>query len=400
MLCSLLLLLSCSDKHKQNNETELPVETEVPLKLIDKGVYTLPLDSLADFERLLNIQVNEIGGKEYLSFFDSNSNTFHIHDYESGTVIKKIRLAQEGPNKISVFMSPDYYLHSLDSVFIDTNFYGYFLINGKGEILSSVNKGPNFSSEEMKLKFDQSSYLSEKGIHGTVKGHFRKKTEHFPLLRGTLKFSEGKPKPDKLRSEALFDDYEEIMSLLDQAQKQKKLYGNVHRHIMYNGDYLYATTVISDSIRVFRDQKLIKSIYAGVPSYEVIDYKTYFKNNEIIQGKGQMSKPTVLHQPPVYESTLMDPQGKFIYRVMSHGTKPGISPYNGKEIPVIHGATLLVINLEDGEHYYYELPVEEIQIKNYGSSSIFISNKGIHFRVKDQENEDKAQFRVFGPDKG
>ncbi|MCE7991085.1 MAG: DUF4221 family protein [Roseivirga sp.] len=396
LLCLILLFAACGKSEKSKDEKMVSKTTEAPLRLIDKGIYALVLDSLASFDQMLNLQVNQIDGIEYLSFFDSNTSSFYIHNYESGALTKQVKLYSEGPNSVSVFMSPDYYLHTLDSIFIDTNFYGYFLINGKGEVLSRVSKGPDFSSEGIKLKFDQSSYLSEKGIHGTIKGHYRKVSDHFPLLRGTLKFTESGPTADSLGSEKLFDHYEEILSFLEQGQQEKKLYVNIHRHMMqHNGD-LYATTVISDTIRVFRDQKLIRSIYAGVPGYDVIDYQTYFKNNEIIQGKNQMSTPTILHRPPRYESAFLDPQGKYLYRVMSHGTKPGISPHNGKEIAIISGATLLVINIETEERSYYELPVEEIEIRSYRSSAHFVSNKGIHFRVKEQDNEDQAEFRVFG----
>lgn len=394
----LLFLISCGKSEQQDSRKLSSELAEVPLQLKDKGIYALPLDSLASFDQMLNLQVNEIEGTEYLSFFDANTKSFYIHNYGSGVLIKQIKLYNEGPNSVSVFMSPNYYMHSLDSIYIDTNFYGYFLINGKGEVLSSVSKGPDFSSEGVKLKFDQSSYLSENGIHGTIKGHYRKVADHFPLMRGTLQFSETKPKADNTSAQQLFDNYEGILSFLEEAQKDKKLYVNIHRHMMHHDGNLYATSVISDSIRVFRNQILVESLYAGVPDFDVIDYLTYFRNNEIIQGKNQMGKPTVLNQPPQYESTFIDPQGKFIYRVLSHGTKPGISPYNGKEIPVISGATLLVIDLKTEERYYYELPVEEIQIRSYGSSAQFVSNKGIHFRVKEQDNEDQAEFRVFGPD--
>lgn len=396
LLSTHLLLAACGNSEKSSDEKTAPTASKIPLQLIDKGIYTLSIDSLASFDEMFSLQVNEIEGTEYLSFFDSNTNSFYIHDYASGALIKQVKLYQEGPNAVSVFMRPDYYLHSLDSIFIDTNFYGYFLINGKAEVLSRVSKGPDFSSEGIKLKFDQSSYLSEKGIHGTVKGHFRKVADHFPLLRGTLKFTESRPIADSLSSKYLFDDYEAIMSFLEQGQREKKLYVNIHRHMMQHDGYLYATTVISDTIRVFRGDQLVRSIYAGVPDYEVIDYQTYFKNNEIIQGKNQMSKPTVLNQPPQYESSFIDPQGKFLYRVMSHGTKAGISPHNEKEIPVIFGATLLVIDLESEERYYIDLPVEEIQIRGFSFSVQFVSNDGIHFRVKEQDNEDQAEFRLFG----
>lgn len=397
LLYPLLLFAACGKSEKSNEETPASEAPQVPLQIVDKGIYTLPLDSMASFDQMFNLQVNEINGTEYLSFFDPNTYSFYLHNYESGALTKQVKLYREGPNSLSVFMSPDYYLHSLDSIFIDANFYGYFLINGKGEIISKVSKGPDFSNEGIKLKFDQSSYLSEKGIHGTIKGHYRKQAEHFPFLRGTLDFNDTKPKTDSTRAKDLFSDYEGIMAFLEASKKEKKTYVKIHRHIMHDGDYLYATSSISDSISVFRDQKLVKRLYAGVPSYEVIDFKTYFKNNEMIFGKGNVGKPTILNQPPIYESGFIDPQGKFMYRVMSHGTKAGISPYNGKEIPVIFGATLLVIDLETEERYYYDLPVEEVQIRSFGSSAQFVSNKGLHLRVKEQENEDQAEFRLFGP---
>lgn len=399
----LLFLVSCGTPAKDNTENKPVPESNKSIALVDKGIKTLPLDSLVDFERLMKIQIKEIDGIEYLSFYDRETASFYIHNYESGKLIQKTPLAQKGPDKVIIFILLDYYIHSLDSIFINAHGNGYFLVNSQGKVIEKSKKDTqDWRSSKFQITFDESSYLSERGLHGSVDRHQDKKVEHFPFVRGTFNFDTGKLKTDSLHARTIFHDYDGILEFLKNAKKQKKRYVNIHRSIMSHSEYLYATTNISDSIRVFKNQQLIKSIYAGLPDYKVTDYSTYLKNNEVIQtkiskNKGEYGGKVVLKQPPLYIRTQIDPQGKFIYRVVSHGTKAGIHPYDGSDIPVISGATLLVINLETEKHYRYELPIKEIDVAySFLYNAYFVSNAGIHFRVKEQENENQVKFRVFG----
>jgi hypothetical protein len=63
-----------------------------------------------------------------------------------------------------------------------------------------------------------------------------------------------------------------------------------------------------------------------------------------------------------------------------------------KKIPEFNGATLLAIDLETKEIATFELPLDKIVIQ----TQVFASSKGVHFRVKDQGNEDQVLFRIFG----
>lgn len=401
-LLLLLLIVSCQKSDKQTETVTTPKPEEPSLSLQDKGIKTVSLDSLADFEDMQDPQINHIDGKQYLSFFDRDARSLYIHDYETGALDKKITLAQEGPDKVHVGFDLQYHVHSLDSILLNTA-YGCFLINSEAKLLASLNsKTPSYSSGAMQISFDQSSSLSKGKIHGSITPANYKYLEHFPFVRGTLNFTTGKLTTDSIHASAIFNDYEGIIDFLERAKKKKKSHVRIQRHIMKAKDHIYATTAISDSIRIFKDQKLIGSINASLPDYEVVDYLTYFKNNEMTMSKGLVRSKQVMNHPPIYKHTLIDPQGKFIYRFISHGTKAGMAiipdnkygiknPFNGTEIPVIKGATLLAINLNSGEHYQYELPIEEIDL-----SEPFVSNAGIHFRVKEQENEDRVQFRVFG----
>ena len=116
----------------------------------------------------------------------------------------------------------------------------------------------------------------------------------------------------------------------------------------------------------------------------------------MVSKPGEVSATTESNQPSFYTDMFIDPKGEYIYRIFSHGTRPSLHPVTGKEVPEITGATLLVIKTDTGEVYQMELPVDEIELKTLFNKGIFVSNRGIHFRVREQDNEDEVQFRVFG----
>lgn len=169
---------------------------------------------------------------------------------------------------------------------------------------------------------------------------------------------------------------------------------------MADDQYIYTTTPISDSIYVFQDNDIVKSIYAGIPSITIADYKSYMPLMERIVnsngGSGSITNVIELNQPPYFTNLFLSPNHKYLYRLLSHGTKPKLNPYNNKEYPVITAASLLVLDLSTEEITSIELPVNELKIGVPISAGIFASNTGLHIQVKGQENENEIQFRVFG----
>lgn len=391
------LAISCGQATDKSQTTETPaIEEKEPLVIVDKGIKAFPVDDTANFEGLEQNQIREINGLIYFLYFDRASSAFYIHNYKTGALIKKVQLAKEGPDAVNILIA-EFYLHSLDSIYINTNFTGYYLINGKGKVLTKSGNGkPDFNSTRMKLQIDASSTVTENGIVGTIRGHHKKTTEHFPYLRGVLNIETGEVSPLSLRANAIFDDYDQIINFL--TQNKGKLFVSFQRYITKHKNYLYATTSIDDSIRVFKNEQLIKSIYMGIPELEIMDYLTYLKNFEIIQKKGEVDSKPFYNQPPLYGKMDISPDGNYIYRVITHGTRPAINPDSGLEFADLKGATLLILDIDKGERYTYELPADELNLSRSLIGRPFVSNEGIHFYIKDQEDENQVQYRVFGMD--
>ena len=213
--------------------------------------------------------------------------------------------------------------------------------------------------------------------------------------RASLKFQDELEVTKSVKNELFIDDFEGIMAYRKETEESRKTLDNMPRHFVRDESYLYATTPLSDSIRVFDEGQLVDSFYAGISGFDMADYKEYVNFRQSEHKPGIITMTYETRRNAYYANTLIDPDGKFIYRVLIQGTHPVFNPVIEREMPEVTGAILMVINVKTEEISTFDLPVDELAIGTY-NYSVFVSKKGIHFRVKDQENEDQVLFRVFG----
>tara|TARA_A100000171_G_scaffold45648_2_gene49634 strand:+ start:101 stop:1324 length:1224 start_codon:yes stop_codon:yes gene_type:complete len=398
MLLAVLLLSSCGGTEK-SKKTDITIVERKPLEIVDKGIKAFALDDETNFERLIDLKFNTIEGVDYLSFFDREAYSIYMYDYRQSTPIRRIQLEKVGPNRIHEFFNFQFFFHSMDSIFIRVPMVGQYLINDKAEVIDKNEaKGSGvFQNEIRKASYDGASYYENGKINTLWTNTNQGKNQEQTYLRTVIDWKNDSIVSKSIPANQVFSDYPKIKEMLN---RKDKTFIPIKVHFLRSPEFLFASTPISDSVFLFKDNQRVKSIYAGNPTYNIADYEAFLDLREIKNTRsgsdGGVSKAEEPIQPPYYGDISISPYGKYLYRVLSHGTKPLYNEVLERDRPDVIGATLIVVDTETNEISYFELPIDEIDLKVPESLNVFTSNEGIHFRVKDQQNEDEIQFRVFG----
>ena len=148
LLFFLFNILSCNNGIRKDRDN---------ISLTNVGYKKFILDSITTNTNI-NFRLNKINDKEYLSFFNRENFSIYIYNYKSGKLLRKIKIHRNGLNAITIpFYSIEYYIHTLDSIFIST-IKNYYLLNSKGAILKKIT--PVIESKYIKVKkpiFDEST---------------------------------------------------------------------------------------------------------------------------------------------------------------------------------------------------------------------------------------------------
>ena len=387
-----LILFSCQQEKKGTNEGR----TTQTLTISDGGIKTLTLEDGGNFEGLTALKLATIDDKEYITFYDYKTHSIYMYDYVTNDLFKKISMEKDGPNAVK--NASKFFFQSIDSIFVDGSF-GMYLINSKAEVFTKKSKGaklhngmPLVTSDSKFYRFHPDSRFKNGHIEMVI-SQMRgdNKNNEYAIFN----FKKDSIIKEFVQSEEIINNFEEIQKVQEEANKRRESAYAINRFFASNKNHLYSSNSISDSLFLFKEGKLAKTIYAGVPTIAVANYSDY-STLQIIEryerGSRAFENPK---QPPHYKSMLLSPDGRFIYRVLHHGTKPKLIEGEERPIPAPLGATLIVLNTETEALNYYDLPVGEIDLPLYFENSLFVSNDGIYFRVKDQQNEDQVQFRFF-----
>ena len=396
LLLTMFMLISCGDQSNDQRSKSSPVNK--PIELIDKGIKSFALDNETNFEGLTDLKLSTLEGREYLSFYSREANSIYMYDYEDSTLFRRIELEKTGPNAIRQFFTLQYFFHSMDSIFINIPLMGQYMINSKAEVLDKlVSGGRGISRDEVRnVSYDQASYFANNKVN-TLLGRQFNDGIMTSFLRATVDWKNDSISSKSIPSNELFSDYTQIEQMIS---SENKTYFGIETTFLRGPKFLIGSTPISDSVTVFKGNEKSGSIYLGNPNYSIADYETYLNLREVKMvtsgSSGSVSSVIDPVQPPYYGDTQISPDGKYLYRVLSHGTKAVYNELLKQERPEVTGATLIVVNLETEQISYLDLPIDEIQLNVPVSTNVFTSNRGIHFRVKNQNNENEIQFRAFG----
>jgi hypothetical protein len=388
VLAYTISLFSCQHETK----TEGSSRTTESLTISDEGIKTMFLENGVNFENLIDLKFTLINGEDYITFYDRITDSIFLYNYKTFDLFKKINIEKEGPNEVKNFSR--FFLHTLDSIFIDSSM-SIYLINSNSEVLIKKSSGskqrngvPMLDMDTPTFLFDNNSHFENGQIEMTI--YLFKRTGD-SYERATFDFEKDSIVEKFVQTKTLIYNYNEVLKVKEEAKKRREGAFNIMRYFGSNKHYLFGSTSISDSLFLFKEGKPVKTIYAGVPKIDVANYSDYATIDMVDHFEGGMTLHKNPKQPAFYKNMLISPDGKFIYRLLYHGAKAKFVDGNEEAVPNPLGTTLIIVDTETKELNYYELPIKEIDI----DSNLFASNEGIFFRVKDQQNEDQVQFRFF-----
>lgn len=387
------LLYSCDAfdaSKKQEPETS-------PLKVLDLGTKSFPLDAETAIDYNSRFKVNIFDGKEYLTFSNRPTSRIYEFDYASGEPTRIIKLEKDGPNAVNLFFNIGMFFYSKDSILVDSGGFGYYLINGKGEVLRKFGLPPkenNLNPDCCPISFSNASFVEGKTVFGVQRSSVKDKPEVSEYTFGSIDISGDSKTKKLLKLSAFVPDYKEIIEM----EQAKDPWVIPFQPSFYKlGEFLYAASPISDTVHVFKDFELVDKYHIGNEAVELTDYRSLLLLNQIQQLKDGVQSVREVNQPPHFADVFVSPDGNLIYRILIEATKGKKVETLDYEIPEVAKASLVVFDKSSGQLTSFDLPVDDLDIPlSTQSRSIFVSSVGIHFETKEQQSEDRLDFRIFG----
>lgn len=393
VLCSIFIMSSCGSL----NETENKEEQIIPVAIVDKGIKSFPLDYETTVDFNSRFRVNNFEGKEYLSFANRPTSRVYEFDYATGEQTRKIMLQKEGPNRVNLFFNIGIFFHSKDSIFIDGGGFGYYLLNGAGEVLSKAGmaqKENTLDPDCCPISFTSASFYKDEKVFGSKKYNQKddKKYDHYSF--GSIDFRTDAQSKELLPKSFFIPEHREIIEM----ERAKDPWVTGFKPSFYSNDnLLYAASPISDTVHVFKDFELVDKYSVTNPQIALTDYRSYLLISRIEQAQNGFQKISQTNQPPHFADVFVSPDGNLIYRILIETTKGRKVETLDYEIPEVAKASLIVFDKTLQKTTTFSLPVDELEIPlSVQSRSIFVSIAGIHFQTKEQISEDRLDFRLFG----
>lgn len=291
LLLSIFTLFSCEGKVEETTDNINYQITELEPKVFD-------LDDETAFDRITP-KYTFIDGKGYYHFFNRQNDSFYFYDYESGKLAYQVKLSSDGPDEVRYPWSFDYWVHDLDNIFINT-MQAYYQVNRDGKVLKRTVVLDVFSFEEPQLSFDQSTTFENGKLYSTHKVMVPAKGDT-SWLRAVFNLEKGKIEKTYLDERMILSGYEEKA---ERIREMSKTGGITTLSFQFTGDHknLYGSSIISDSLYYFQEDKLMDVYFAGVPGIKSTDLDGYFTLSIVKEINGGVSiGPTLLSLPTLAE---------------------------------------------------------------------------------------------------
>ncbi len=290
-------------------------EGENDVHLIDNGYKEFNFGSR---NTIPNIRFQYIDSQGLVSFYDRDSHTINILDYQTNNLINKIQLMKSGENSISTpYYWLDYYIHNLDTIFIST-VKNIYLINDKGEILNKIT--PKISTNYFKINrpiFNETtSYKNGALSFETVV--LLPNLKDTVYLRNIFDFFSNNIKEEYIDIKDVLYDYENILNSKKELFK-KGGFDWIPKYMVKNNDNFIISTPISDSIFIFRKGKLIDKYFVSDSLIKTANYNQFFDRKEIIKSGNSSAIKDKPVQSPFFINMFIDKN--YLYRILSHGTR-------------------------------------------------------------------------------
>ncbi|NVK86172.1 MAG: DUF4221 family protein [Cytophagia bacterium] len=396
----LLICLSGAISYSCNSskeKSEASQQGASPLEIVDLGTKSFPLDAETAVDFNSRFKVNVFDGKEYLSFANRPLSRIYEFDYESGEPSRTIKLEKDGPNAVNLWWNIGMFFHSKDSIFLDSGGFGYYLVNGKGEVLQKFgmpNKENTLEPECCPIVFTNATFFENGVIYGEQNPNPSDNEQDLDYAFGSYNLKSDEKNRSILEKSAFIPDHQKIKEMV----KAKDPWVRDFTASFYaSNDLLFTSSPISDSVHIFEDFNLLEKLYISYPETELADYRSFLLINQLQEVSNGIQNLTEVNQPPHYSGLLVSANGNLIYRILIEETRGKMFENTNEEYPEITKASLIVFNRTTNSIGRYELPVEDIEIPfSTVSRSVFVNKSGIHFQTKEQASEDRLDFRVFG----
>gem|GEM_PF-6423573 len=379
ILCvGVLGLLSCEDAKTKTLSDKL--------SLVENGYVSFPLDTNSSYT--FNIKKRQINDQVFLSFFNPHNYTIYIYNYHTQKLVQKIPLEREGPHGIDIGSNlvPGYFIHRLDSVFL-SGFKYHYLIDGSGKIRVKGQFGDHndnrISVDNDILSIDNASYYKNGALYAGITSYAT--TNESPFLQAKLPSTLDTILTRFVKEDELIDDYDEVIRL-------KALLKSENRYVVmglsfYREDtWLYASSVVSDSVSVYHEDTLAKKIYLGDKRFAVADSQGYFdkfRTSTYKEAQGYANYGSLF--------TLETTHNKFILRLILKGDTHVFNEEMQQEEQVSKGMGLIVKDMQGDELVAFDIPNEE-SLMQYGS---FLVDNKLHFKLENQPNENEVRYKIF-----
>lgn len=134
-----ILLFNCGSSF-ENKNNKIEYVNKISLKKV--GEISFPLDTLSSnsYEASQYIeQVKNDSVRRYFTFYNPNTHSIYVYDYDSRHLDFKIPLQKQGPNGVgTMFNASGYHIKSWDSIFIySDNENKFSIVNKSGIVLKS-----------------------------------------------------------------------------------------------------------------------------------------------------------------------------------------------------------------------------------------------------------------------
>ena len=238
------------------------------------------------------------------------------------------------------------------------------------------------SSDDKVLSFDNATYFKNGSVYSGITSYSSGKEATY--LRAVIPLPFDSVSNTFLRKEVLIENYDEVSKIKTELLNEGRM-AVMGLSFAGNGDYLYASTPISDIVYIFKNKELIDKVNTGTHIIEMPDTRGYFD-----QFRDKTYLKTIEY--PFYKGlfTDVDDSRNFLYRIVSKGNLLVYNENTKQEELKSKGGYLIVVNLNINETKYLELPTEHIDL-----NSCFVINGKIYFKLKVQENENEMIFKIF-----
>jgi len=380
-----IVFMSCK---KENNTA-----TQATYQLVQQADKVFPLDDDTAYNRIENTQIVEVNNTSYFTFFNRESYSLYFYDYTSGNLNHQVQLNKEGPNGIvSPYYTFQYIVHDLNTVIINTHKFLY-IVDRDGNVIKKIETDITDITREQCIEFNSATYFNDNKLYSSLNTVIPKK-EDLNVLRGVFNFETEAVEDTYFEERVMVKDQDKIIDRLTNMYESSGALFFLPKFFVGNDEALYASYGINDSIYEYRNKTLYKIHYAGDPNITIADYKGFFNKAESkipgVETGRDFNESTCAY----YTNMMMGPNKQWIYRILIHGTETVINPETNFPQTKVIGASLIVFNTETQMSSVFKIPLDEVYLPDY-PSNIFVTEKGIHFPVKDQDNENEKQYKVF-----